>query len=179
MLIRNQILSEEDPFMSAAIQNSCKCLLERAYSDLRLTYNGIIPPLQEVLIQPSPIEYILQQLEILAIRYKRQFVSPDGDRKLNIDTSFFNQMYQEEVTTVASELCQNDLHHFQGLTMHSMLASESDKALTSLNVRWNDLSYNVQESVQVNDVEVKLMKLAKVPMPHGLFRYPTFANSDS
>lgn len=165
--------------MCAAIENSCKCLLKRAYSDLQLSYSGIIPPLQEVLSQPSPIEHVLQQLEILAIRYKRLLLGPDFDWTLDVDTSFFNQIRQEKVRTVAIALCQKDLHHFQGLTKHSMLASRSDKYLMSLNILWNNLSYNVQECAQVSDVEGKLSELAEVCMPHGGLLQVTFANSDA
>jgi hypothetical protein len=105
---------------------------------------------------------VLQQLLVLEVRFRHQYHSPEADLLSKFDTAtpFFTRISKEEIPGLATSMTQHHLREFHKLDVSGIL--EGNEYTRSLNIRWNRLCQEVEESSAVDEVRPSLIELALV-----------------
>jgi hypothetical protein len=147
-----------------AVLNALQSYQDERYSALQLNFEFIVEPLREVLFDTESVTYILLQLQVLAIRFKKQYRTShvDWTRRFDSRTEFLQQVCQMEPAHVAMVLCRKDLSLFRQLTKQALKHSDND-VIRQLSDRWNYLNSSVEECMATTAaVKNKIRHIAKV-----------------
>lgn len=166
-----QIL-KENPF---AIVISSACGYTTYWPTVDFAF--ILNPLQKVLSQHEPVSRIMQQLDILAVRFQRHYSDHflDRQRAFDIDTPLLTLLDQPIASAVLRT--GDDLKEFRKLEDidfssfghdEGMIPLSENMLLKSLGARWNSLCEAVEECAAVPELRGRLMQYAKVEKPYAL-----------
>lgn len=155
-----------DPFTRAAIENACNCVRSGQYSesDLVLGFQFITEPLKKLLYQPSSVHDILQQLEVLEVRFKNWYhSSEDWPGRFDIETPFLKDLSHSSPTSLALRMSKEDHLQFQDLNRRRLKALDNSQLFSPINSWWNDRCRVAQECSAAGDkITSKLVKLVRV-----------------
>jgi hypothetical protein len=161
-LILLKILKEKNPFAHAVVAHACEGASQWTYRPLCLDFASITEPLQEILSQPEPLPRVLQQIEVLAVRFRLHYHSTEINLPQRFDaaTPFLTLICETNILHLAISRTQRDLEEFHKLRVSGIL--KGDEHTRSLDIRWNSLCRAVEECCAVNEIQPHLVQLAMV-----------------
>ncbi|KAJ5993390.1 hypothetical protein N7451_009114 [Penicillium sp. IBT 35674x] len=120
--------------------------LQNSESDPFLDFKFIIEPLRQVLFGAEPVTYILLQLQVLAIRFKKYYrgAHVNWSSHFDVQTEFLQEVCRKEPSHIAMSLSQDNQNLFGQLTDQALKDSDND-VVRNLFERWDYLTSSVEE----------------------------------
>lgn len=157
------MLRQRNHFAYAVVSHACTIDYSGISVPLHfLDFTFILRPLQEFLSKPAPLSILLQELEVLAIRFQRLYHNIDADlsRVFSVDMTFLTLVREQSLVLLARSRTYYDLEHFRKLCLTGII--KQDEHTRSLNARWNSLCRAVEECAAADELRPRLVELAEV-----------------
>ncbi|KAI2670333.1 hypothetical protein LCP963914a_9857 [Penicillium roqueforti] len=155
--------SESDPFVCLAVESALKSYRDERCSILQLDFKFIIEPLRQVLFGAEPVTYILLQLQVLAIRFKKYYrgAHVNWSSHFDVQTEFLQEVCRKEPSHIAMSLSQDNQNLFGQLTDQALKDSDND-VVRNLFERWDYLTSSVEECMATTaGMRNKIRQIAK------------------
>lgn len=104
-------MGQSDPFTRAAVQNACNYIRTRRYSEsnLLLDFKFITERLKILIYQSSSVGHILQQLDVLEIRFENWYCFTEAwPGPFNIGTPFLIDLTRKSPKFLALQMSEED-----------------------------------------------------------------------
>ncbi|KAJ5544078.1 hypothetical protein N7494_005357 [Penicillium frequentans] len=138
--------------------------LQNSESDPFLDFKKfIIEPLRQVLFGAEPVTYILLQLQVLAVRFKKYYRGAhfNWSSHFDVQTGFLQEVCRKEPSHIAMSLSQDNQNLFGQLTDQALKDSDND-VVRKLSERWDYLTSSVEECMATTaGVKNKIRQIAK------------------
>ncbi|KAF3009261.1 hypothetical protein E8E15_001296 [Penicillium rubens] len=155
--------SESDPFVCLAVESALKSYRDERCSILQLDFKFIIEPLRQVLFGAEPVTYILLQLQVLAIRFKKYYrgAHVNWSSHFDVQTEFLQEVCRKEPSHIAMSLSQDNQNLFGQLTDQALKDSDND-VVRNLFEGWDYLTSSVEECMATTaGVRNRIRQIAK------------------